>query len=411
MRVVHLSKNDIGGGAARAAFRLHTEMLNIGIDSKMFVLNKEKLGDDNIQSVTTLNKRIFSLIRDFVNVAFSSFANKSKWIFSFDLIGVNTSKYLALKIADVIYVHWVNGGFMTIKNIEELLRLNKQVVFILHDMWSLTGGCHYSFECIQYSENSCRDCPLMESRSRKYFPRFFYKKKAEIFTKYKNYQIVTPSKWLGDCARKVPYFSNTKISVIPNPLDYNIFKPSSKKGARSILNIDIDTKLILFVADLGTENPYKGWKFLEEALLKLSAESQYEIQVMVLGCDRNLELEKLLPYKIHFTGRLFDEYSLSLVYNAADVFVTPSLADNLPSTVLESISCGTPVVGFRVGGIPDMIKHQENGYLANYKSVDDLVKGIIFSFENLHNVSLDPYFDTHRILNLYKQLTSDIEKF
>ena len=410
MRVVHLSKNDIGGGAARAAYRLHIEMLRAGINSKMFVLNKEKLGDENIDSITTISKRVFSILRDIVNVSFSSFVNKSKWTFSFDVLGVNVSKYLSVRTADIIYVHWVNGGFMTLRNLEQLLRLNKQVVFVLHDMWVLTGGCHHSFECTQYFEDSCRVCPLMESNSRKYFPLSFYKKKADIFTKYKNYQIVTPSKWLGECARKVPYFSKTKISVIPNPLDYNIFKPFSKKGARSILNIDIDTKLILFVADLGTENPYKGWKFLEEALLKLSAESQYKIQVMVLGCDRNLELEKLLPYKIHFAGRLFDEYSLSLVYNAADVFVTPSLADNLPSTILESISCGTPVVGFRVGGIPDMIKHQENGYLANYKSVDDLVEGIIFSFENLQNVSLDPYFDTDRIINSYQQLTSDIEK-
>ncbi|MDR0537811.1 MAG: glycosyltransferase [Tannerellaceae bacterium] len=405
MKIVHISNSDIEGGAARAAWRLHQEMMKFGIETYMFVL-KQTIKENTIHTVSRFDKYILSVLRTSINTIFSRFMNKSEWIFSNDLWGINISKFRLVKAADTIIIHWVNGGFMTIKNIEQLLKLKKKTIFVLHDMWALTGGCHYSLECNSYREQSCKHCSQVSSTLRKFIISYFYSKKSTVFHKYNNYSVVAPSVWLKYCAISTPFFAKGSVHRIANPIDRTIFKKIDKNITRKILNISKDVKLLLFAADTGTKNPYKGYKFLEEALLNLNSmnKSKFEFELLIVGMAKNEEIEKISPYKIHFTGRLYDEYSLSLVYNASDVFVTPSLADNLPSTVLESIACGTPAVGFDIGGIPDMIVHKKNGYLARYKDVNDLLEGILYCCENLTNVSSSSNFETDLIIKQYLSL-------
>ena len=135
----------------------------------------------------------------------------------------------------------------------------------------------------------------------------------------------------------------------------------------------MEKKLILFGADAGTANPYKGWSYLKEALIKVQMTN---VEIVVFGNKLPKEEEKEISYVVHSVGRLNDEYSLSLLYNAVDLFITPSLADNFPNTILEALACSTPVVAFNTGGIPDLVRHKVTGYLAEYKSSISLAQGI-----------------------------------
>ena len=405
MKIVHLSTRDIAGGAARAAFRLHSQMLKSGIDSSMFVLTKERHGDKTIKTVSLCSTKIYSLFRGAINQLFKrKVCGDTQFLFSTDLIGVNVAKNKVIRSADVICMHWMNTNFVTVSQIGSILKLGKPVIWVLHDMWAMTGGCHYSFDCNKYVLGNCKLCPELERKFGKQVASYFYRKKIRAYGQAENLIIVTPSKWLGECAQRSKILGNHSINVIPNVLDRTIFRKVDKNSARQLLGIDTKAKLVLFVAESGSNNPYKGWAYLQKALEKIvSQEVDSVIQALILGCDNDETITASASYKIHFAGRLFDEYSLSLVYNAADLFVTPSLADNLPNTVLESLSCGTPVVAFDVGGISDLIQHKKNGYLASYKDADDLAIGMNYVLSNNIIGSLDSQFDVDKIMKKYTQ--------
>ena len=212
--------------------------------------------------------------------------------------------------------------------------------------------------------------------------------------------------WLFHLASTSLLFKNKQLIHIPNLCDINIFKPMGKGWAKRLFNLSESKKLILFgAATGGMGNIYKGWEYLQKAILHLST-SSYE--AVIFG-EYNKTVEKQLPIKCNFIGKLYDEYSLSVLYNAADVFVTPSLADNFPNTILESLSCGTPVVAFNVGGIPDLIMHKSNGYLAHYKDCEDLKKGIEwcvsqYSIQEVCRSSIIKKYSPSLIIEKHKKL-------
>ena len=183
-----------------------------------------------------------------------------------------------------------------------------------------------------------------------------------------------------------------------------------KAAARQVLNIDADETVITFGA-VTVNSPYKGWVYLLKALELLKQDNSLSnVTVLIFGSGYNKEIAEVLPFKTRFMGFLSDEYSISLVYNASDVFVVPSVADNLPTTVLESLSCGTPVVGFNVGGIPDMISHRENGYLANYKDAADITKGILYCINNGVKGAILPEFQPEVIVQKHLELYEKIKE-
>jgi glycosyltransferase involved in cell wall biosynthesis len=372
VKILHISISDKIGGAAIAAYRLNEAMRKNDIESAMLVLNKVDLNNPYINTTGSTKKKIlttcFSKLEHFyLKYKYHPFAT-----YSLSLLSFRISSCKELQEADIIYLHWINAGMLSIKEIKRILSLNKPVYWFLHDMWAFTGGCHYSFECDLYKTH-CGKCSLLKSKIYKDTSYFVFNRKIKSFLKYSNLYIITPSTWLGKCAKQSFLFKNKQISVIPNVLDIETFKPINKKAARKILNFPVNKKLILFGADSGSSNPYKGWEYLKEALILIPDE---DIEIVVFGNYLSPQVEKEIAFPVHSIGKLFDTYSLMLVYNAVDVFVTPSLADNFPNTILESLSCGTPVVGFDIGGIPDLIKHKETGYLAKYRDSNDLSVGI-----------------------------------
>ncbi|WP_018248084.1 glycosyltransferase family 4 protein [Orenia marismortui] len=391
MNVVHLSTSDINGGAAIAAHRLNLALREEGIDSKMLVM--KKLSDEvNVDTAKKgkLEKLILSKLRRLKEkITLNKYKDRENpSLFSTGRYGIDISEHPYIKEADVIHLHWINGGYLSLKSLEKLGRLNKKIVWTMHDMWSFTGGCHYSSHCKKY-QKECGDCPILETNKENDITRKVWRKKSKVF-KGLDMKIIACSNWIGECARNSSLFEDREIVVISNVLDDNIFKSIDQDMAKEILNLKQNKKYICFGAMNSTSDPRKGWVYLKRTIELLNEENPVmkdDVELLVFGASHSDEIEEL-PFKTSFMGRIYDEYTLALIYNASDLFVAPSLEDNLPNTVNESLSCGTSVIAFDIGGMVDMIEDKRNGYLAEYKNIEDLARGIKWCLDNLKNVNL-----------------------
>lgn len=379
MKVVHICFWEKQGGAAIAANRLHNAMLDCNINSQMIVC--ENLTNDRF--IIPLNDKISRLKLLLYRVVESRLLAKYRPYvgdFSVSFYGLPVSQHEAVKKADVIYLHWINKNILSIQEIAKILKLNKPVIWFCHDMWAFTGGCHHSFGCSNY-KLGCGNCKLLGSISKKDIAFRIFEKKRRLLQKKYNLFFLVPSEWMYECISASRLFSRHTKAVIPNSINMNVFKIINRNVARRILNLPPNEKIVLFGADLGTNNPYKGWQYLRETLKMFSFDA---FVVSTFGSTTNVETE--ISQKVYNFGRINDVYTLVLLYNACDVFVIPSLAESFGQTALESIACGTPVVGFKVGGIPDIVKHKKNGYLAEYKNSLSLFEGItwVLADENLN---------------------------
>lgn len=387
MKILIINKSDSSGGAAIAARRLKDALQANGNDVKMLV--QEKLSDDDtIFSTGTgkLKKYKNFILFVFERLYFLFFEKSKLFRFSFSpaIAGENIAKHPLVLEADVIHLHWFNQGFLSLKNLNQLLKLNKKIVWTLHDMWAFTGGCHYSGDCNNYLEN-CGNCKFLKRPSKNDLSAKILKQKRKII-RNNNIQIVTCSNWLAEKARNSELLKGFKINAIPNAIDTNIFCPQDNTAIRKQLNLPVDKKLILF-GSANIMDERKGLRYLVSALKKLQQVNSAlteNIEILLFG-KSNVAFIEELPLKINNLGSISGEANIANIYASADVFVLPSLEDNLPNTIMESLACGTPVVAFNSGGIPEMINHKENGYLAEYKSVEELYKGIEYVLKQNDN--------------------------
>lgn len=378
--------------AGRAALRLQKAFASVNVESGIVSLQHSIQGGAGVKYLGAW-ARIVSRIEDKIQAFLTRKIDKRLGSFSYPVLGNNLARLEEIKKADVIYIHWALKGLMNLRSMEQLAGLNKPVVIFLHDMWNITGGCHHSFSCEKYKTGGCNNCPMFPSDKKNDLSAKEFRKKLKLYSKYNNLFFVSPSRWLYDCAKESLLTKNKPVFYIPNILDNTLFKPIDKTAARLILNVDAGETVIAFGA-ITVSSPYKGWTYLQKALELLSKDdSMKNISVLIFGSAYNKEIADAIPFKTRFMGYLLDEYSTSLVYNAADVFIAPSLAEAFGYVVMEALSCGTPVVGFNVGGIPDMIRHKENGYLAKYKDADDVSEGIKFCLKNKIQGYLLPEID------------------
>lgn len=408
MNIVHINYSDKTGGAAIAANRHNQAMNKIGVSSKLLVIKNDLRRDNKIVPINPNRKKIFlrtqllNLFHNYITKLYKTFAT-----FSFTFWGFSIHKHPLVLNADIIYLHWVNASMISIKEIEKILKLGKPVYWYMHDMNPITGGCHYSLGCNKY-QTKCFDCPMIRNKRKFDLVKYQFSQKIKRWSKYKNFNIITPSNWLAECAKKSSIFKGHDVLRVPNLIDTNLYKPFNKTIAKQLFNISVDKKLILFGAD-NVNSPYKGWKYLKESLNYLNSD---EFECLIFG-EQDEKIIQSLPLDVKFTGYLHDDYSLIAAYNAADVFVTPSLADNFPNVILEAMSCGLPCVAFETGGIPDLILHKKTGYLANTKDAKDLSEGIKWIFESdyqilsetarsivINNYSFEKVLENHKELNL-----------
>lgn len=244
-------------------------------------------------------------------------------------------------------------------------------------MWPFTGGCHYDNECQKY-KNSCGSCPMLSSKKNNDLSRKIWNRKQNSYNKKKELWLVGLSNWITEEAMQSSLFQNRPIWQIPNPIDTTTFAPFDQLKAREAFNLPRNKKLILFGAMNATSDPRKGFLQLSLALRSIDSTNT---EIVVLGASKP-EISQDFKQKIHYLGQLNDEVSLRLLYNATDTTVVPSLQENLSNIILESLSCGTPVVAFNIGGNSDLIDHKKNGYLASSLSIDDLSTGLRWILES-----------------------------
>jgi glycosyltransferase involved in cell wall biosynthesis len=379
MKVLLISTSDIKGGACRATYRLHQGLKSIEVNSQMLV--KVKHSDDQTvmgtRDVSGIGQSVNGLRLTLDRLPLKFYSHGNKTTFSPHWIPNNINSQVFNFAPDIINLHFVSAGYL---QIETIAKFNHPIVWTLHDMWSFTGGCHYNQECDRYI-SSCGACPQLGSERDWDLSRWIWKRKANAW-KNISLTIVTPSVWLAKCAKESSLFRDRRVEVIPYGIDLNLYRPINKKVARELLKLPQDKQLILFLSLRATSDKRKGFHLLQPALKQLSQTGwQEKLEIMVVGASQS-EKSPELGLKSHYLGTLNDSLTLALAYSAADVFVAPSVQDNLPNTVLEAISCGTPCVAFNIGGMPDMIEHQKNGYLAEPYKIEDLVRGVVWTLEN-----------------------------
>ena len=377
MNVLLVSTYDIEGGAARAAYRLHQGLQGKGICSQMLVQDKSSNDVTVFAPKTRLDQGIARARLTLDALPLKFYRKRDSSTFSLQWLPDGIVPKITQLEPDIINLHWIGEAFL---QAEAIAKFDKPLVWTLHDMWAFTGGCHYNQDCDRYTA-SCGACPQLGSSKDWDLSRWVWQRKAKTW-KDLNLTIVCPSSWLAECARTSSLFKDVPVEVIPYGLDTGKYKPLNRKVARELLHLPQDKQLVLFGALKATSDKRKGFHLLQPALQDLSkSEWQDRLELVIFGSsapDKPLDL----GFKTHYLGTLSDDLSLALVYSAADVFVLPSTQDNLPNTVLEAIACGTPCVAFNIGGMPDMIEHQKNGYLAQPYKIEDLAQGIAWVLEN-----------------------------
>lgn len=369
MNILIVNTADIEGGAARAAYRLHRALLAKGINSQMLVQSKSSDDRTVIGPLTKIHKVLGKVRPVLDSLPIRSYQNRTKTLFSpawlpFSSI-VNQINELS---PDLVHLHWIGSGML---RVEDISRINAPVIWSLHDMWPFTGGCHYDENCGAFKKE-CGRCKVLASTEEKDLSRKVFFRKQRVFSQKKDITVVGLSRWLAVQAKSSSLFSSYSVVNLPNPLDTQIFAPFDKVQARELFNLPQDKKLILFGAMGATSDPRKGFIELSRALEKLK---KTDSELVVFGASQP-ETGAVFSQKVHYLGRLNDDVSLRVLYSAADVMLVPSIQENLSNAIMESLACGTPVVGFNVGGNSDLIDHQVNGYLAKPFSIDDLAEGI-----------------------------------
>ena len=386
MRVLIVNTAERTGGAAIAANRLLQALNRNEVEARMLVRDRKTDAPDvvNIPQSWRL-KANFLWERGVIWLA-NGLSKQNLFQVDIANAGTDITRMEAFRWADVIHLHWVNQGFLSLKDLERIMASGKPVVMTMHDQWYFTGICHYSGTCDKYRSQCC-SCPMIKGIGGDMARRVFDRKRA--IYEGRNLTFVGCSRWMADLARQGVLTQGHTVTNVPNAIDTEVFKPLDKASARKKFGLPMDKRLLLFGAQRITDKR-KGFRYLAEACEHISMHHPTlpgHLGVVVLGGDAE-SVKSALPLPVYTVNYLSNEAEIAELYNAVDLFVTPSLQDNLPNTIVEAMSCGVPCVGFNVGGIPEMISHQQDGYVADYCDSIDFAQGIAWCLNDSRYDSL-----------------------
>lgn len=356
MKVLILTTYLTQGGAAIAATRLAQALRGQGAEVTVMAA---KGGVFKGHPWPFIAERLLIL-------AASLFSRRHLWDLDAALFGEDVTRTAAFREADVIHLHWVCQGFVSLSAVARIARSGKRVVWTMHDAWNATGLCHLTLSCRGHREG-CLRCPRLPWPLSRCLAAWAWRRKRRLY-KHCGIRFVACSQWLRKEALESTLMRDQSVTAIPNAIDTARFFRSEQSEARRALHLPGDKRLLLFVAQ-NVDNPYKGMSHLAEAVAELA---DTDVELVMLGGNA-ASAERLLPgVTVHALGYVRDAEVMRRAYVAADVFVLPSLSENLPNTIMEAMACGTPSVAFRVGGIPEMITDGVTGFTARYRDSHDL---------------------------------------
>ena len=376
MKVLQLSTDDFSGGASRAAYRLHLAFAQSEVDSHMRVLEHQTA---NVRVLAGRAPRTFEQ-RVRLKLQHMRRAHAArKWktdnliLHSFGQVSAGLVTELNRCDADILHLHWI----AKLLSVEDIGRLTKPLVWTLHDMWAFCGGEHVSPDDVR---SRFRQGYLPDNRpageSGPDLNRQTWDAKRRAWA-HQRFHIVTPSQWMARCVRESVLFRDTPVTVIPNPLEMSqLWRPLPKQFARAQLGLDPNKKYVLSGSAGGMPH-LKGEDLLRAAMSRVAAVAPGEIELLIFGQYRPAGSADW-PCPVHWLGPVRDDQVMATIYSAADVMMVPSRQDNLPNTAVEAHACGTPVVGFSIGGVPDIVTHQQTGWLARPFDTDQLAEGILW---------------------------------
>ncbi len=364
MKILQINTLDSKGGAAKVAYSLKKELEKRGHQTSMFVGRKYS-DEKNIKILNDIG-------------SFSGKVRRKLAYWLADDIDLFSSDHILkteeFKKADIIHCHNLHGNYFNLNTLEKISR-TKPVVWTLHDMWPITAHCAHAFGGKINNEGffvcpSLNIPPAIAWHNEKYLERT----KAGIY-KNSHFQIVTPSNWLADKVGQ-SVLKDKPLSVIYNGINTTVFKPlrlnlNKLNKLRSDLGLPTNKRIVLIVAKGGTSNPWKGGNYAQEAISAFKGDSRAFFVDLGGDMGHGDSRSKTISY-------IASPDALAKYYSAADILLYPSVADNCPLVVLEAMACGLPVVSFQTGGIPELIEHKVNGYVAEYRNADDLKNGIEF---------------------------------
>jgi glycosyltransferase involved in cell wall biosynthesis len=375
MKILYLNGADLEGGAAKAATRLLQGVRNQGTDARLYV--QRKSGAHSLVDGPGLLGKGFGRVRPTIEQLLLGInPSETKGPFCAAYLPDGLASLAADRVPELIHLHWV----ARMMRLETLARFKVPLVWTMHDSWAFTGGCYLPGDCIRYRE-SCGQCPVLNSTRDDDLSRWTWQRKEKAWRGL-NLTVVAPSRWMAAGAKSSALFRDLRVEVIPNGIDLKHFQAVDRLTAREKLSLPADKKLILFGAKGAASDRNKGFHLLIEALRLLGSSVGHDRAEVVLFGEPESSLSADYCFKTHCLGWQEDEARLAMLYAAADVFVLPSIQETLGYTVMEAMACGTPCVAFNQGGVPDLIDHRENGYLAFPFEPVDLARGIAWILEN-----------------------------
>lgn len=394
MKILQIGTIDNVGGAASVSWSIKKGLEKNGHKMPMFVLEKKSNDNDVFMIPRKLHRYFHYILSNDIDLF------NTNWI-------LNTKEF---KEADIIHIHNLHGWYFNLKTLKKMSKI-KHVVWTLHDMWAITPHCAHSYDC--ELKDGFYQCPSMSS-----YPRIFWHnekylcwRKKNIY-KNSNFHIVVPSLWLKDKVEQ-SVLKDKEINLIYNGIDENVFKILDQSSARKDLNLPLNKKIILFQSDGGKSNGFKGWEFTESVI---EAFRNDNILFICLGGEES-GIDKIHNNLLYVT-RTSNKNILAKYFSSADIFLYPSLADNCPLVILEAMACGTPIVTFETGGIPELVKHLENGYIAKYKDSEDLIKGVnyilnldgntLLNMRNKSRIKVIEKFSIDKMVDEYEELYKKI---
>ena len=412
MKVLHVSASEHFGGAARACQRIHEALITKEVDSWVLLRQEPTLVGQYIWSQRRFEKLALKIRGRMANGLKRWATNNSPIYRSAALPGSNISSWINRTDFDVVNLHWINGEMTSI---EDIGRIDKPLVWTLHDMWPFLGCEHYSTD--QRYVHGYEKQNDMGASTRWDIDRWAWHRKRRRWRKPMN--IVAPSRWMANCAMQSKLMSCWPINVIPYPIDTDEWKPQSKRKMREKFGIPLDASVLIFGAF--AKDSRKGIDLLQRALSRVEADLP-NLHLMIFGHSED-EDKRSWNFPVHYLGMIDDQRKLVEAYSAADAKVIPSRLDNLPNTGLEAAACGLPILGFAAGGLPDIIEHEKTGYLAKPFHTESLAEGIRWILakpDRLHRLSENARDRACQLwsvelvsgmyLNLYRSVLADVVK-